>query len=173
MLMQLLTRTPLWVWALAAALLALGLWQRRTRRVPPAALLGLPLGMLGLGLWTLAPAFVQLPVTAMVWLLALGGGLALGQHLPTPRGAVWLHDTRRLHLPGSWLPLLLIGAIFSLRYASAVALVLHPALRQDLIFQAPLALVFGLLGGVFLGRSLGLLALRSDRAATGLAANAC
>lgn len=159
MLMQIFTHTPLWVWALAAGLLALGLWQRRTRRVAPAALLGLPLGMLALGLWTMAPAFVQLPVTVMIWLLALGGGLALGRCLPAPRGAAWLPATRRLHLPGSWLPLLLIGTIFSLRYASAITLALNPALRQDLIFQAPLALVFGLLGGIFLGRSLGLLSL--------------
>ena len=159
MLMQILTNTPLWVWALAAGLLALGLWQRRTRQVAPSALLGLPIGMLALGLWTMTPAFVQLPVTAMIWLLALGGGLALGQRLPAPRGAAWLPAARRLHLPGSWLPLLLIGTIFSLRYSSAVAMVLNPALRQTLAFQAPLALTFGALGGLFLGRSLGLLAL--------------
>lgn len=159
MLMQIFTHTPLWVWALAAALLSLGLWQRRTRRVAPSALLGLPLGMLALGLWTLAPAFVLLPVTALTWLLALGGGLMLGHWLPAPRGAAWDPATRRLHLPGSWLPLLLIATIFSLRYVAAVALVLNPALRLSLAFQTPLALVFGLLGGLFLGRSLGLLNL--------------
>jgi hypothetical protein len=173
MLMQIFTHTPLWVWALAAALLALGLWQRRTRSVAPGALLGLPLGMLALGLWTLVPAFVQLPVTTLIWLLALGGGLALGRQLPVPRGAAWQPATRRLHLPGSWVPLLLIGTIFSLRYAAAVALALNPALRLSLVFQALLALIFGLLGGLFLGRSLSLLGLRPDRAATCVAASAC
>lgn len=162
--MQIFTHTPLWVWALALALLTLGLWQRRTRDVAPAALLGPPLGMLGLGLWTLVPGFVQLPVTAMIWLLALGGGLALGPCLPAPRGTAWLPTTRRLHLPGSWLPLLVISAVFSLRYAAAVALVLNPALRFSLVFQATLALSFGLLGGSFLGRAMGLLALgRSEQ----------
>jgi len=159
MLMQILSRTPPWVWALAATLLALGVWQRRTRRVAAGALLGLPLGMLALGLWTLAPSFVHLPATAVLWLLALGGGLVLGRRLPLPRGVAWDPAARRLHLPGSWLPLLLIAAIFSLRYAAAVTLALNPALRLSLACQGPLALLLGLLGGLFLGRALGLLSL--------------
>ena len=159
MAMQIFTHTPLWVWGLAAALLALGLWQRRTRHVAPAALLGLPLGMLALGLWTMAPGFVQLPATALVWLLALGTGGLMGHRWPAPTGACWHAATGRLHLPGSWLPLILIAIIFSLRYASNVALVINPALRHSLLTQSLLALAFGWLGGLFLGRALGLLAL--------------
>lgn len=159
MAMQIFTYTPLWVWGLAAALLALGLWQRRTRRVAPAALLGLPLGMLALGLWTMAPGFVQAPATALAWLLALGTGGLLGRRWPAPTGACWHAMTGRLHVPGSWLPLILITIIFSLRYASQVALVINPALRHSLLAQTLLALAFGWLGGLFLGRALGLLAL--------------
>lgn len=159
MLMQIFTHTPLWVWALAGALLALGLWQRRTRQLTPAALLGLPLGMVAMGLWTLSPAFGPLPATAITWVLGFGGGLMLGHRLPVPRGTAWQAATRRLHLPGSGLPLLLITLTFGLRYAAAVALSVNPALRLSLAFQAPLGLVFGLLGGLFLGRALGLLRL--------------
>ncbi len=166
MAMQIFTHTPLWVWGLAAALLTLGLWQRRTRRVAPAALLGLPLGMLALGIWAMTPGFLQLPATALVWLMALGTGWLLGRRWPAPIGACWHVATGRLHLPGSWLPLILITTIFGLRYASNVALVLNPALRHSLLTQSLQALAFGWLSGLFLGRAMGLLALTRRPAPT-------
>ncbi|MDO4723626.1 MAG: hypothetical protein Q4A97_02570, partial [Comamonadaceae bacterium] len=50
----LITHTPLWVWPLLAALLALGLLQTRARRVSLARALALPLAMLILTPATLA-----------------------------------------------------------------------------------------------------------------------
>ncbi len=159
MLMQILLHTPWWVWTLLCALLALGLWQRRSRHVAPPRLLILPLALLGLGLWSMAPGFLALPWTAALWALALVFSTALGRRLPPPRGTRWLASTRRLRLPGSWLPLLLIVTIFSLRYAAGVALALNPGWRDLASVQGPLALMFGGLSGVFMGRALGLLAL--------------
>lgn len=159
MLMQILIHTPAWVWGLFTALLALGLWQRRSRHVAPAALLALPLVMLALGLWTMAPGFTKLPLTAAVWLLALGTGLLLGRRIPAPRGTQWVPNLRRLRLPGSWLPLALILTIFCLRYAAGVSLALHPEWYEWLALQAGMAMAFGSLSGVFLGRALGLRAL--------------
>lgn len=156
MLLQIITYTPVWVWALLAALLALGLWQRRTRRVRPAQLLALPLVLLALGLWSMAPNFGALPLAAAAWLAALAGAAWLGTRLAPPRGTRWLAEEGRLLLQGSWLPLLLIVTIFSLRYASSVGLALHPEWRRALAVQLPLALAFGTLSGLFLGRALGL-----------------
>ena len=159
MLISMLHHTPLWVWGLLSALLCLGLWQRRTRRVAPPALLGLPLGLLLLGLWSMLPGFQGQPLTALMWLAAGLLMLAWSRRWPAPRGTRWLATEDRLLLPGSWLPLALIVAIFSLRYASGVSLALHPQWAASLAFQAPLALGFGGLAGLFLGRALGLLAL--------------
>ena len=72
MLLQILIHTPLWVWALLAALLALGLWQRRERRVRRGQLLALPVALLALSLWSMAPGFVAQPVAAVLWLAAIG-----------------------------------------------------------------------------------------------------
>lgn len=159
MILQILIHTPLWVWALFAALLLLGLWQRRERRVPRAQLLALPLALLALGLWSMAPGFVTQPVAGVLWLGAIAAATALGLRLPRPAAARWLADEARLFLPGSWVPLLLIVAIFSLRYAAGVGHGLHPEWRNLATVQLPLALVFGALSGLFLGRALGLLQL--------------
>ena len=159
MILQILIHTPLWVWALLAALLGLGLWQRRERRVRRGQLLALPLALLTLGLWSMAPGFVAQPVAAVLWLGAICATTALGLRLPRPAAARWLTEEARLFLPGSWVPLLLIVAIFCLRYGAGVGQGLHPEWRGMATVQWPLALLFGSLSGLFLGRALGLLQL--------------
>ena len=166
MLITIVTHTPAWVWGLLTALLALGLWQRLTRRVAPMQLLALPLALLALGLWSMAPGFAALPLAAVLWLTALAVGNALGQRLRPPRGTLWYADEQRLHLPGSWLPLLLIVTIFALRYAVGVGSAMHPEWRGLWQVQTPLALVFGALSGLFLGRALGLRRLARPLRAT-------
>ncbi len=159
MLFAILSYTPTWVWALLAALVALGLLQTRPRRVARAQLLALPLALLGLGLWSLLPVFAAQPQAALIWALGLAGFAALGLRLPRPAQARWLADAQRLQLPGSWVPMAIILAIFSLRYATGVSMALHPAWRTMASVQWPLAALSGALGGLFLGRALGLLQL--------------
>ena len=159
MLIAILSHTPVWVWALPTALVALGLWQRRERRVRPAQLLALPLALVVLGLWSMAPGFVAQPAAALLWLLAILAFAWWGLRLPRPAAARWLANEQRLFLPGSWMPLLLIVCIFGLRYAAAVGQGLHPEWRSLAQVQWPLALLFGALSGIFLGRALGLRSL--------------
>ena len=167
MWISIVQHTPPWVWGLLSALLCLGLWQRRTRRVAPAALLALPLGLLALGLGSMLPGFITQPITALLWLAAALLALAWARRWPAPRGTRWLACEGRLLLPGSWLPLVLIIALFGLRYASGASQALHPQWSSLLAFQAPLALGFGGLAGVFLGRALGLRALARPATAPG------
>ncbi len=159
MLMQIFSRTPVWVWGLLCGLLALGFLQSRDRQVRRGALLALPIALLGLGLWSLLPAFKQLPLAAVLWAGALGVTTLVAQQMPPPAGARWLPDLQRLALPGGWLPMGLIVVIFSLRYATGVSMAMHPEWLSELRVQVPLALAFGGLGGLFLGRGRRLLGL--------------
>lgn len=156
MWIQIITHTPLWVWGLLTALMALGLWQRRERRVRPFQLLLLPALLMALGLWSMAPGFVAQPMGALIWAVAVAASGWLGLQLPRPRAARWLADAGQLQLPGSWVPMVIIISIFGLRYASGVSLALNPHWRNLASVQLPLAMVFGLLSGLFLGRALGL-----------------
>jgi hypothetical protein len=163
---MILSHTPLWVWCLLAALLVLGLLQTRTRNVTRAQLLALPLVLLGLGLWSLAPGFAAQPLAAIAWLAGLAAFALLGMRLPRPAQTRWLSDSQRLQLPGSWLPMGLILAIFSLRYVTGVSLAMHPQWRTDAAVQFTLAVLFGALSGLFLGRAVGLLRLTREGATT-------
>ena len=165
MIVNILSHTPVWVWGLLAGLMALGFSQTRQRHVAPWRLLMLPLVLLGLGLWSMAPSFMALPLTALVWVAALGAGVALLTGRPARAGTEWLPAEQRLQLPGSWMPMLLILVIFSLRYAANVGMAFNPGWRSAPELLLPLALLYGGLSGLFLGRALALLRLTRAPAA--------
>jgi hypothetical protein len=166
MLMQILAHTPVFVWVLLAGLIALGWNQSRDRRLAPLQVLVLPALMLGLGAWSLAPGMAALPVVALVWLGALALGAAGGVRTPQQPGTAWLAHAGRFHVPGSWVPMGFILFIFLLRYSSNVAFALHPEWRGMLAVQATLALVLGLISGLSIGRTVGLLRLTRPATAT-------
>ncbi len=164
MIINILSHTPVWVWGLLAALMALGFSQTRERHLAPWRLLMLPLVLLGLGLCSMAPGFRALPVSALVWLAALGAGAALLAGRPARAGAEWLPAEQRVRLPGSWMPMLLILIIFSLRYAANVSMAFNPGWRTAPSMLLPLALLYGSFSGLFLGRGLALLKLTRSSA---------
>jgi hypothetical protein len=159
MFMQILSHTPVYVWVLLAALTTLGLLQTRRRRVAPMRLVALPAVLLGLGLWSMAPAFRALPISGAAWLAALALGAAAGLRMRLAPGTAWLDTQRRFDLPGSWMPMALVLVIFLLRYAVGVGSALHPDWRNWAGLQVSLAVTFGLLAGLQLGRTGSLLRL--------------
>jgi hypothetical protein len=159
MFVQILSHTPPFVWAILVAITALGLTQLQTRQVPRWRVMALPVTLLLLGLWSMAPGFRAHPVSALIWLVALISAAVPGRRLAARSGAVWLAQAQRLQLPGSALPLVLALTIFCLRYVNGVALALNPVLTAQPQWQWPLALCFGGLSGLFLGRALGLSSL--------------
>jgi hypothetical protein len=166
MLLQIITHTPLFVWALLAGLVALGWRQTRTRQVVPRQVLMLPAAMLGLGLWSLVPGLQTNPSVALLWLAALALGAAGGLRTPQVPGTAWLADEGHFRVPGSWVPMGFIVVIFMMRYALGAGTALHPEWRADLSVQGPLAGLFGALAGLSLGRALGLLRLAGGARAT-------
>lgn len=154
MFIAILQGTPAWVWIVFAALLALGLAQTRERTRSLRQVVLLPLGMSVFAMVGNASLFQTSPWTWVLWLAAATvtatwfatGDVPAGQHYD-PR-------TRRVHLPGSWEPLVLMMAIFGVRYAVAVALALHPQAHDDLAVGAIVASLYGALGGIFIGRML-------------------
>ena len=159
MIINIFSHTPVWVWGLLAALMVLGFSQTHQRDVAPWRLLMLPLVLLGLGLWSMAPGFIAMPLTAFAWLAALGTGVALQAGLSAPIGTTWLPAAQRLRLPGSWMPLLLILIVFVVRYGANVGMAFNPGWRYAPELLLPLALIYGGCSGLFLGRALALFKL--------------
>lgn len=146
--------TPVWVWGLLAALLALGASQLRRRSVTLARISLLPLAMTALSLWGTVSAFgasAPLPQLLALWVLAVAGTFAL--LAPGATTARYDAATRRFELPGSTVPLALIVGIFLLKWGVGVELALAPQRAHEVGFALAVAAAYGAISGVFLGRA--------------------
>lgn len=157
MLLSILAHTPIWVFALLAALLWLGARQTRPNSAPLWRVLALPLAMVLLAGWGVVAAFghgaLGLAGLAAWATSATAVGWAVLRQ-PLPAALHYDATSGRVHRPGSWTPLLLILTIFALKYCLSVMLVLHPTLSRHAPVVAGLSLLYGLLSGLFAGRAL-------------------
>ncbi|HOB65882.1 DUF6622 family protein [Ottowia sp.] len=154
--------TPLWVAGVLAGLTVLGLSATRTRVVHLNRLLLMPLVMGALALWGVQSAFDasgRLTELLALWAACYAAMLAIGTRLSPPAGAAYELATRSFRLPGSWVPLGLILAVFLMKYGIGVQLALEPSLARDAGFAFAVTALYGLLSGVFAARSLCVLKL--------------
>ncbi len=159
MLAQIAANTPLWVWALLAGLVALGLSQTRTRRASLARVTVLPLGLVAFSAFGLAHDFGSTPAALSAWLAAAALALVAINRRPVPAGTQYDSAQREFVLPGSWAPMVLILSIFLIKYAVGVSLGFNPGLRADTGFALAVAALSGLSSGLFAGRTVRLLRL--------------
>ncbi len=166
-----LRRTPIWVWALLAGLVALGATQLRDRTASLTRVSLLPISMTIFSVWGMLSAFrsSSLLATAMVlWLAAAGIAIAL---LAPGRTSARYDPARRSYaLPGSVVPLLLIVAIFLVKYVVGVDLAMAPQLVQDSQYALTVSALYGAFSGIFIGRSVRLWRLALRPAATAVPA---
>jgi len=153
-LFQILQHTPIWVFGLFFALLALGYLQSRPRELSAARLALLPLAFGVFSLVQVSVRFGAQPLAYAAWGIGMAAALRLNRAWKQPAGARWLEQSGRFHVPGSWTLLALMMAIFFARYALAVSLEMTPGLAQVSGYAAAASLVFGLLSGAFLARAL-------------------
>lgn len=145
-----LEHTPHWVWAILAAITAVGVMQLREHRVSRGRLLLAPIGLGAYSLWGASSVFGVAAVPA--WLAGLALALLANKALRWPRTVEMAADGR-FTLRGSAWPLLLMWTLFALRYAVAVTLVFHPALARDGAVAIGLAALYGALSGLFTARA--------------------
>lgn len=156
MLAPILANTPVWVWGLLAALVALGLNQAKNRSVTLRRVTFLPIAMTALSLSGTVSALGNSPQLAevlLVWTGAAAGMLAIIASLSTPAGTQYDAATRRFTLRGSWVPLALILGIFMTRYVVNVELAMQPSLARDAQFTLVVGAVYGAFSGIFAGRA--------------------
>ena len=104
MFIAILQHTPIRVWALLGALIALGLTQARDREIGLLRATILPLAMVALSASGVLSAFGHFPVALGGWATGLAAALSLAREAVAARGARWSTETGLLHVPGSWLP---------------------------------------------------------------------
>ena len=169
MFTAILHHTPSWVWLLLAGLVALGWSQSRDRllTLPRATLL--PLAMVGLSLYGLGSAFGWAAEPLTAWLAGAAAALAAVHAAGGWRGIEWQAAARRVFVPGSWVPMVVILGVFSVKFAVGVLLAMQPGLRTQASFVGAAALLYGGFSGLFFSRGIaswqaGRHALRASRA---------
>ena len=147
---QILKGTPIWVWAILAALIYLGSKQLTARVVKRYSVLIAPVVFLFVGLMATGRG----PLGFATWAASLISLAAVTYFVWQPTGgARYEANGDRLHLPGSAVPMLIMLAIFLLNYVINVVLAINPAYRSELAWQIVPALILGALSGVFMGRA--------------------
>jgi hypothetical protein len=159
MTIEILRHTPVWVWVLLAVVVGLGFLQTRDRKVSRARAMTLPLIFMALSLSAFfrGPSAGVLPLVG--WALGFAAAWMVGYRLVAVRGAEWLPDSARIHVPGSWMPLTLMAGLFLLKYGVGIASAMAPGVRTQPIFLFTTNLAYGVFAGAFWARSRSLLAL--------------
>jgi uncharacterized membrane protein len=162
MIVHILSNTPLWVWAMLAALVVLGLSQAKARTAGIARVAFMPVAMTGLSIWGIVSAFGSSPMFGYVMLAWMfGASLTLALVVPTdaPAGTAYDAETRTFALPGSWTPMVLIMGTFLTKYAVGVMLAMQIGLARDGLFTLMVGCIYGLFSGTFAGRAVRLMRL--------------
>ncbi|HEY8024082.1 MAG TPA: DUF6622 family protein [Burkholderiaceae bacterium] len=155
---EIIAHTPRWVFILFVGLVFLGLQQSRTRTVTFKSLTLLPLAMAALSLYSIWSTFNGSTLGLACGVGAMLGTAVLSQRFDFARGVRYLAQTHSFILPGSWLPLALMMAIFVTKYGVGIALAQHGELRDATSFIAIVGAVYGFWSGIFVGRMAQILA---------------
>lgn len=159
MIVQILAHTPIWVYATFLMLLGFGLIQTRTRTVRKLPALLFPAGMLALSLAGIYTSFGLAMIPLVAWGMALTMATAVGY--------TFFRDTRihckatdgAFFIPGSWVPLVIMMAIFATKYGYAVMHAYNAEGIATPMFIGGLSAVYGLLSGYFSSRAVNLIQL--------------
>ncbi len=160
MLLEILKRTPSWVFLLFAVLVFYGVMQSRTRQISLARVAILPLVLTGLslsGLWSALGSGSFLDVAVVAWIAAVAVALLLNELAQWPRKVTYASATRTFRVEGSWIPLAAMMLIFFTRYGVNVALAIRPALAESPWLAAGAGAAYGLMSGAFMARALRIL----------------
>ena len=159
MILDILEHTPVWVWIVLGALILLGLQQSRTRDVSIARATILPVVMIVLSLSGVVGAFGHVPLALVAWTAGVGLSLTFAGNAVAVRGASRSTRPGHLRIPGSFIPVVLIIAVFITRYTAGVALAINPSLAANTAVAVTLSLVYGVFSGLFWSRAQSLRAV--------------
>lgn len=170
MSVQIILATPLYVWGLLVALMAVGLMQMRDRTAPRPAIVLPSLIAAACSIIVVRTSFPDPAVATGAWFVGFGVAI-LVQRLAfePPAGVSFDPATRRYRLPGSPVPMVLLMALFAINYAANVERILDPSLAARPEFVQGVPALLGAVSGLLFGRGLRLLKAARHGGATAAA----
>ena len=165
-LTEILTHTPVAVWAGLAALVLMGLRQARTHAMSATRVWLVPaiVGAASLASALVAFAAAGPVLTGACWAVGVALGFVSNRSLDLPR-RVSANADGSFTVGGSYAPLFLFVGVFMVRYVVNVALAIQPSLGHDPLAAAAAAIAYGFTTGLLAARSRKIRATRRDRGA--------
>lgn len=148
---QIFSHTPLYVWAILGFLVYRGVLASKTRQMPIQRICIIPIVMLLLSLQGIHNSFGLDGAAPLLWAVGMLLGGSLSWKLSNTAGLAVDAASGVIEQRGSWIPLVLMVALFCTKYAVAVTQAMHPALQHSLPFMASVATVYGIFSGIFTG----------------------
>lgn len=159
--MQILVHTPPWVFVLFIFLVFLGLQQSKDRSVMKIMPMLLPTGMVILSCVGVLSGFGLAIIPIGLWLVSLLVVAYVGATYFPVKGVTFNARKRRYFLKGSWVPFMLIMAIFFTKYLMGAVSALRPELMESQITAIVCSFVYGIFSGMFVARAISI--CRTDR----------
>ncbi|VXB44778.1 DUF6622 family protein [Massilia sp. 9I] len=148
---QILTHTPVYVWAILAFLVFRGVLALRERDITITRMTIIPAVMLVLALQSIGARFGLGSVAMAAWLA--GTALIALQRWTFGGSRVTAGSVPgSLRIRGSWTPLLMMLSVFVIKYAMAVVQAVQPQVALGAGFAVGTCGLLGLCNGYFLGQ---------------------
>ena len=157
--MEIISKTPIWVFILFIVLVIVGLLQLRDRNVSLQKAIILPISMICLSFYGLISAFGLEVKSIFCWLIGLIIAVLLNLLLKLPKNSTYDTELKIFFIKGSIIPFILIMIIFFTKYFVAVVIAKHLAILNELSFICGISFIYGVLSGLFFGRIFILLKL--------------
>ncbi|WP_373991671.1 DUF6622 family protein [Duganella sp. BuS-21] len=151
MIGQILSHTPVYVWALLAFLVYRGYLASQDRQVSLQKMAVIPAVMLVLALTSINTHGALGEAVWAAW--AAGMAVAVALILALSKSEIVVDRANgTIFQRGSWAPLMLMMAIFVTKYFVGVLSAMHPEMVHGVGFSLGVTTLYGLFNGVFLGR---------------------
>ena len=129
---DIVSHTPLWVWAVLAYVMTMTLRATKERKAGLARLLAIPAIFI---VWGLSGLLTRQSIglgLGLDWLAAACAGAALVSVAGRPVVLAVDREQRQVTLAGSWAPFVRVTAIFAAKYTLGVMMAVRPDLREPL-----------------------------------------
>lgn len=150
---ELISHTPTWVFAIFFTLLVLGFIQSKERIVKVKTIFILPIAMITFSFFGIFSVFGISILAMILWIIGLVIALIIGLKLAYPKFVSFSVQSNKLTIPGSWVPLFFMMAIFFTKYFVGFAVARKLPLVNEHMFVVLLSLIYGAFSGIFLSRS--------------------
>lgn len=151
---ELISHTPTWVFVVFFILLVLGLKQTKERVVKVKTVFILPIAMILFSFFGVYSVFGLALLSLSLWIVGLVITLVIGLKLAYPKRVSFSSQSNQLTIPGSWVPLFIMMAIFFTKYVVGFAIARSLPVVNEFVFIVLISLLYGAFSGIFLSRSL-------------------